>query len=581
MPLFGFGQAAVHLNCIKTLQTGDILLNWNVPNTPCPTGCFVSYDVYVSSTGKGGPYNLLTSINNAATTTYTHVGANGQNNKKIFYFIQTVCNCGAGNIVANSDTANDELKIPKINYITVNGNVVVMNWQPSTSSQTYAYQIYYFAAGSYHPLDTVKGYNTVLFTDSTFNPNTQSVTFTIGSIDSCGSKYVFNDTTPQHTIYLQSTVDRCNQTISLNWNAYTNWRGGVDRYYVYVKLNHDTFKIAKTLTPIELSTFLSGYKDGDTVQIYVQANEGSGYNYVSKSNLITLIINVVQPPLYTLLQNCTVINNQDIKLQIVLDAMADIKAYSIYRSSDNINYSLLNTVAITSPVTSSVINFIDNTADVKHSKYYYKVFSVDSCSRNYEGAKANSILLTGYVDNLNVSQLSWNKIKIDSAIVNGYTILRSNNAWQSFIVVGGVSSTDSTSWADGLRDLYASQDSFEYRIQAQFGFKNALLGTINLSYSNDLVIHPNSEIFIPNAIFPKGKNNVFKPIITFPDILNYNLVIFNRLGEKIFTSDSYNTGWDGTFGGNEVPQGNYTYQITFEKPDGKKFVKQGNCVVVY
>jgi len=177
--------------------------------------------------------------------------------------------------------------------------------------------------------------------------------------------------------------------------------------------------------------------------------------------------------------------------------------------------------------------------------------------------------------------LSWNTIKIDSALLNGYTILRSNNAWQSFTVVGGVSPTDSMSWADGLRDLYASQDSFEYRIQAQFGFRNSLLGTFNLSFSNDLVIHPNSEIFIPNTIFPKGKNNVFKPIITFPDILNYNLLIFNRLGEKIFTSDSYNTGWDGTFAGNEVPQGNYTYQITFEKPDGKKFVKQGNCVVMY
>ena len=126
----------------------------------------------------------------------------------------------------------------------------VMSWQPSTSSQTYAYQIYYYAGGSFHPLDTVRGYNTVVFTDSTYNPNTQSVTFTIGSIDSCGSKYVFNDTTPQHTIYLQSSVDRCNQTISLNWNAYTNWRGGVNRYDVYVKLNHDTFKIAKTLTPL-------------------------------------------------------------------------------------------------------------------------------------------------------------------------------------------------------------------------------------------------------------------------------------------------------------------------------------------
>ncbi|MEY4876290.1 MAG: hypothetical protein RL708_1439 [Bacteroidota bacterium] len=581
LPVLGFCQASVHLNCIKTLLNGDVDLSWNVPTTACPTGCFVSYDVYASTAGKSGVYSLLTSINNAATTTYTHVGANGNNKQNIFYFVQTICNCGAGNIVVNSDTAgNSLLATPIINYITVKGNVVVMNWQPSTSSQTYAYQLYYIDGTGAHILDTVNGINTVFFSDSTFNPNTQSVTFSIASIDSCGTKGLFNNTNPQHTLFLQSSVDRCNQSINLNWNAYNNWVNGVNKYNVYVKLNHDTFKIAKTLTPLELSTFLSGYKDGDTVQIYIQALEGSSA-YISNSNKITIIMNIVQPPLFTLMQTCTIENNTDVKLQFVLDANADLKAYSIYRSIDNINYSLISTQNAPPIITSAPINFIDNAADFHHTKYYYKVFSIDSCGRKHEGTKANTVYLTGDITSYNTVNLFWNKFNIDSGIVKSYTILRSRNAWQTFAVVGSTTPLDSTLWADNLRDLYDSQDSFEYRIQTEYYFTNPLLSSFNLSYSNDLIIHPNSEIFIPNTIFPKGKNNVFKPIITFPDIVNYNLVIFNRLGEKIFISESYNTGWDGTFGGNEVPQGNYTYQITFEKPDGKKFVKQGNCVVVY
>jgi gliding motility-associated-like protein len=579
--MLGFGQAAVHLNCLQTALNGDITLSWNAPTTACPAGCFVANDVYVSTTGKAGTYTLLTSINNSTTINYTHVGANGNNNQNIFYFIQTVCNCGLGNITINSDTAgNALLATPIINYITVKGNVVVMNWQPSTSSQTYAYQLYYIDGTGAHQLDTVNGLSTVIFTDSFLNPNTQSITFSIAAIDSCGTKGLFNNATPQHTIFLQSSVDRCNQSINLNWNAYANWLGGVSNYEVYVKLNHDTFKIAKTLTPLQLSTILNGFKDGDTVQIYIKANEGTTA-FSSSSNWITIIMNVVQPPTFTLLQTCTIENNNQVKIEFIPDALADIKSYAIYRSTDSVNYTLLTDMNAILPITSTPNTFIDNTANIQHQVYYYKIFSKDSCDRNYYGTRANTILLKGDIAADNTVNLQWNRFKIDTANAYNYILLRSDNNWQTFKYVGNRTKDDTMIWADGLREMYSSKDSFEYKVMAEYKFKSPLLKPYNISYSNDLVIHPNSEIFIPNTIFPKGKNNVFKPIITFPDILNYNLIIFNRLGEKIFTSDNYNTGWDGTFGGNEAPQGNYTYQITFEKPDGKKFVKQGNCVVVY
>jgi gliding motility-associated-like protein len=581
LPILGFGQAAVHLNCIKTLLNGDVECYWNVPTNACPATCFVSYDVYASTTGKNGLYTLLSSINNAATTTYKHVGANGNNNQNLYYFIQTICNCGAGNIVVNSDTAgNASLAIPIINYITVNGNSVLMNWQPSTSSQTFAYQIYYVDNSGYHAFDTVQGLNTVNYSSTAYNPNTQSVTFSIAAIDSCGTTGLFNSSTPQHTLFLNAAVDRCNQAVNLNWNAYVNWANGVGKYDVFIKLNHDTFKIIKTLTPLELSTVLTGFKDGDTLQIYIQASEISS-TFISKSNVIKIVMNIVQPPLFSLMQTCTVDNNKDVLLEFVLDASADIKAYNIYRSTDSVNYGLLATKAITPPLTNNAILYFDKDAAVHHQKYYYRIFSVDSCGGLHKGYQANSVLLTGNLNAYNTVDLVWNKFAIDTGTVVQYNVLRSVNQGASFIYVGTRMPNDVTSWGDDIHSLYASQDSIIYKIMVEYTFNHTLLHRKNVSYSNDIVIHPNSEIFIPNTIFPKGKNNVFKPIITFPDILNYNLIIFNRIGEKIFTSENYSDGWDGTKSGAEVPQGNYTYQITFEKPNGIKFVKQGNVVVVY
>jgi gliding motility-associated-like protein len=581
LPIVGFGQAAVHLNCIKTLLNGDVECYWNVPSNACPATCFVSYDVYVSSTGKGGVYTLLTSITNAAATSCTHIGANGNNNQNLYYFVQTICNCGAGNITVNSDTAgNASLAIPIINYITVNGNSVLMNWQPSTSSQTYAYQIYYVDNSGYHALDTVQGLYNVNYTSTAYNTNTQSVTFSIASIDSCGTTGLFNSTTPQHTLLLNASVDRCNQSVNLNWNAYINWSNGVSKYDVFLKLNHDTFKVIKSLTPLVLSTILTGFKDGDTLQFYIQASELSS-TFISTSNVIKIVMNIVQPPLFGLMQTCTVDSNKNVLLEFVLDAAADIKAYSIYRCTDNINYSLLATMPITLPLTNNAILYRDKEADVHHQSYYYKIFSVDSCGGLHKGNQSNSVLLTGNLTAYNTVELNWNNFAIDTGLIVQYTILRSVNQGASFTYVATLLPNQPMIYGDDIHPLYASQDSIIYKIMVDYTFNHSLLRRRNTSFSNDLVIHPNSEIFIPNTIFPKGKNNVFKPIITFPDILNYNLIIFNRIGEKIFISNTYNDGWDGTKAGTEVPQGNYTYQITFDKPNGVKFVKQGNVVVVY
>ena len=147
--------------------------------------------------------------------------------------------------------------------------------------------------------------------------------------------------------------------------------------------------------------------------------------------------------------------------------------------------------------------------------------------------------------------------------------------------IGNVDSTKFI-FIDNLQQYATSSDSFCYRVEAHFNFANKLfVPSNNISLSNDWCAHCYSEFFAPNTIFPKGKNNLFKPIITFPDIENYQMIIFNRYGEKIFISNDYSTGWNGTFSGTEVPQGNYTYLITFQKPDGKKFVQQGNVVVIY
>lgn len=69
-------------------------------------------------------------------------------------------------------------------------------------------------------------------------------------------------------------------------------------------------------------------------------------------------------------------------------------------------------------------------------------------------------------------------------------------------------------------------------------------------------------LFVPNAFSPNadGKNDVFN-IIPACIISKYQLQIFNRWGQLVFTSLNLNNSWDGTYKGKPADAGAYFYVI--------------------
>lgn len=67
---------------------------------------------------------------------------------------------------------------------------------------------------------------------------------------------------------------------------------------------------------------------------------------------------------------------------------------------------------------------------------------------------------------------------------------------------------------------------------------------------------------IPNAFTPNndGKNDVFR-IIYKGDVVLKELSIYNRYGQRVFTSDNLNQGWDGNFNGQPEELGVYYYML--------------------
>ncbi|OEK01071.1 hypothetical protein BFP97_05915 [Roseivirga sp. 4D4] len=88
----------------------------------------------------------------------------------------------------------------------------------------------------------------------------------------------------------------------------------------------------------------------------------------------------------------------------------------------------------------------------------------------------------------------------------------------------------------------------------------------------------------PTAFSPNNDqtNDTFGAV--FNCVLDFEMVIYSKWGEVVFSTNEITGQWDGTFGGELVPQGVYTYRVRYTADfNGNEFVENvnGRIKVVY
>ena len=88
-------------------------------------------------------------------------------------------------------------------------------------------------------------------------------------------------------------------------------------------------------------------------------------------------------------------------------------------------------------------------------------------------------------------------------------------------------------------------------------------------------------IFLPNAFTPNGdgENDVLYVRSNF--VTSMELNIYNRWGQKVFTSKDISIGWDGTFNGQELQPDVFGYYLDVGCPDGQKYFEKGNITLLH
>lgn len=120
-----------------------------------------------------------------------------------------------------------------------------------------------------------------------------------------------------------------------------------------------------------------------------------------------------------------------------------------------------------------------------------------------------------------------------------------------------------------------SVDSVIYRVYVADGpCVRSDLVTIRISNLGPDIIVPSG--FTPNG---DGKNDLARPITPGIAQLKY-FIIFNRLGETIYTTSVIGEGWDGTYKGQNQAPGTYIYQAEGLDFRGNTIFRKGTIVLI-
>jgi gliding motility-associated-like protein len=104
------------------------------------------------------------------------------------------------------------------------------------------------------------------------------------------------------------------------------------------------------------------------------------------------------------------------------------------------------------------------------------------------------------------------------------------------------------------------------------------------SISKELDIRPEFTWYMPNAFTPNGDgvNDDFFGKGYLNGVTNFNMSIWNRWGELVYSSSNPNDKWNGekNNAGKMSPEGVYIYVVTFTGPRGESKEYKGFATLV-
>jgi gliding motility-associated-like protein len=200
----------------------------------------------------------------------------------------------------------------------------------------------------------------------------------------------------------------------------------------------------------------------------------------------------------------------------------------------------------------------------------YTISYKDLCDNASPASQpACPIQLTGTVQGDNTIVLTWSPYTGWVGGVSQYQILKFDEEGNSL----GSIMTGSTGYTDATVDF--DHQVYRYTIEA---IPNA--GGITPSVSNTKTETKNPNLVYPSAFTPNGDGLNDRFIVFGRYVSGFEMSIFNRWGELLFSTGDLADGWDGTFNGSRMPEGTYAFRAKIRDLTGKMHDRSGSILLL-
>lgn len=366
------------------------------------------------------------------------------------------------------------------------------------------------------------------------------------------------------TIFLQSgDYDKCYNSLTLNWSA-------------YVGTNVASYTVLGRKIGQPYSYFGS---TADTTLTTTELEEGTDYNFMVVATLqngLKSLSNIISYTTFKYIQVRrelvsidTVFNHQGkIELRGQIDTATNINGYVI-GGWDNFEGGIILVPNYTS---NRFILEFDNADDI------YGIFIIN-CSGiihvgNFSDVKPLAIEADADAETV---QLDWNYSLIDI-----YDNPKDDERFTVFCAVDdGAESIIATNLTDTIIKLNFNEIASE--IAQNFYFRVESTDDDNrFSQSNTVCIQRRPDLWLPTAFTPNGDglNDTFGPVVKSAQITDFEFIVYDRYGGRVFVSTSPDNRWDGTHSGKQVAEGGYLYYLKAKLQNGQTIERKGSVNVV-
>lgn len=325
------------------------------------------------------------------------------------------------------------------------------------------------------------------------------------------------------------------------------------------------FRVTRTTSGSTLATTVavSPYNDTDIIcgreycyQLTTLYPNGSQSSSLIKCG--TAISNDIPDPINNI---STIVNGNSVEIRWLANPSFTPQEYFVQKNVNGV-FSNVETTTSTS---------LTDPAYATDVQTCYKIYYKDVCgNQSPPSAEACPIRLTGSLQSDNSISLSWSEYNGWANGVNSYSVQKLT---PEGALLQTTNASTSTSFLDDEEDLL--HQALMYVVTA-----NPIQSGVTASISNRIIIIKNPNLFYPTAFTPNSDNlnDIFNVYGQFID--EFEMSIFNRWGELMYTTVNIAEGWDGKFRGNEMPEGTYTFIVRIQDRAGRHIKESGSVLLL-